>query len=289
MKIALIGNSHIACVKLAYENATLDLRERLNITFFGAPGSGLADLKLKSKTLLTNNEDLRKQLAMTSGGLEKIDLDHYDAIILMGMYFSFSKQVIPLFANHTTKDLFRRGYTRFHLMSNELLKLAAYDALNNTLLVSLARKIESVVPHIPLIAITEPCYPSRFLSIKTTQNKQKKAENSHAARIQEHEISKGLCDLNLIENIYSIFIESASELGKRQAFKILFQPSETFNPTGFTKDNFNIGGVGINKVDPQRRNKDFFHMNEEYGELLIKQLLDATNPISRSPDAATNY
>ena len=83
-RVCVIGNSHAACFKLAWD--TLRIRyPNVALTFFAARGSRIAALKPRDGILIPTSERLRGVIAHTSGGRAAIDLRDYDAVLLVGL------------------------------------------------------------------------------------------------------------------------------------------------------------------------------------------------------------
>jgi len=86
MKICIIGNSHVAALKLAWENHFDKRCKKDNdITFFASRGKSLRSLKLENNKLIPDSEHLKKNLRATSGGKSFIDLASYDVFLLYGL------------------------------------------------------------------------------------------------------------------------------------------------------------------------------------------------------------
>lgn len=84
MKICIIGNSHIAALKLAWTEMS-DTRHQDDIVFFGHRGTKIADLAAQDGVLAPENQRLRKAMRFTSGGLAVIDPKAYDIILVHGV------------------------------------------------------------------------------------------------------------------------------------------------------------------------------------------------------------
>jgi hypothetical protein len=86
MKICIIGNSHVAALKLAWVNHFDKRCKKDNdITFFASPGNSLRSLKLENNKLIPDSEQLKKNLRATSGGKSFIELASYDVFLLYGL------------------------------------------------------------------------------------------------------------------------------------------------------------------------------------------------------------
>lgn len=88
MKIAFIGNSHLAAVKLGWDNVGSEY-PHLSPLFFGAPALRLDGLVADNKKLIPANSRLSKELELTSGGLNEIDFTVFNAVFLIGLNWSW--------------------------------------------------------------------------------------------------------------------------------------------------------------------------------------------------------
>lgn len=80
--ICLLGNSHTACLKKAWEKLSVD---ELEINFFAHQGQGMSGLVVKNMELVATNNKLKEALERSSGGISTIDPNAYDAVILVGL------------------------------------------------------------------------------------------------------------------------------------------------------------------------------------------------------------
>ena len=84
MRICVIGNSHVAAIKSAWDEISCaHLSHELH--FFAAPRSDLRDLELVGSYLAPKTEELAKNLTYTSGGKAKIELDIFDTFLICGL------------------------------------------------------------------------------------------------------------------------------------------------------------------------------------------------------------
>lgn len=85
MRICVLGNSHVASLKLGLEKIAKAGRPEL--VFFASRANSLAALRLDGRRLVAPHENLAKALRHTSGGADAVDLDHYDAFLVYGLGF----------------------------------------------------------------------------------------------------------------------------------------------------------------------------------------------------------
>lgn len=86
LRICIIGNSHIACLKTAWDGMAPYHRSHA-CTFFGSPGAGMADLELKDTRLVARTDKLKRDLAFTAEGEDCIRLSDFDAFLIVGLDF----------------------------------------------------------------------------------------------------------------------------------------------------------------------------------------------------------
>lgn len=85
MKLCIIGNSHIACLRNAWREEA-EITQEHEVIFFGATGARLTKLKASVEDrCLIAEPPLTEQLQQTSGGLGHIATDDYDAFVIVGL------------------------------------------------------------------------------------------------------------------------------------------------------------------------------------------------------------
>ncbi|MBB1248192.1 hypothetical protein [Rhizobium sp. G21] len=142
MKIAIIGNSHIAALKMAWTEVSTEYGKH-NITFFGHRGNRIANLVLQDGMLVAEERSLRRGLKFTSGGIGRIDLKAFDAFVVHGI------GVEPFYL---PPDQF---------FSNGFRTQAAHDVMDKAPAMKLIQSIRSVsdrpvfVGHVPLAVASE--------------------------------------------------------------------------------------------------------------------------------------
>jgi hypothetical protein len=84
MRICVVGNSHVAALKRAW-NTIRQEHSGIELTFFAMGSTYMAGLVVDNKRLVANNDKLKAALAFTSGGLSAIDPEYYDLFLVYGM------------------------------------------------------------------------------------------------------------------------------------------------------------------------------------------------------------
>ena len=88
MKLLVIGNSHIASLKLGWavlEENQVPFTTVHHVTFFAARGKLLKDLRVNKTSLVPQNNKLKRSLKFTSNGQTNITPSQYDVCLLHGM------------------------------------------------------------------------------------------------------------------------------------------------------------------------------------------------------------
>jgi len=83
-KVCILGNSHAACLKLAWDEAR-STYGNVSLTFFADRRAGLMGLQPKDGLLVPDSDQLRATIEHTSGGLGVVDVQSFDAILLVGL------------------------------------------------------------------------------------------------------------------------------------------------------------------------------------------------------------
>lgn len=83
MKVCVIGNSHVACVKAV----EVENHPKTEFTFFASPGRGIINLQVAGNRLDAAGESsLEKSIRMTSGGASSIDPSGFDIFWVVGLF-----------------------------------------------------------------------------------------------------------------------------------------------------------------------------------------------------------
>jgi hypothetical protein len=92
MNICILGNSHSACLKNAWEELSLKFIDH-HITFFVAPSNALESINLLNGELIPVSAKLEETLRITSG-CAVVNLEFYDLFVICGLGLSIKP--IPL-------------------------------------------------------------------------------------------------------------------------------------------------------------------------------------------------
>jgi hypothetical protein len=83
-RICILGNSHAACLKLAWDHLTIDHPNR-ELVFFAARGIDLRYLRVSGNALVTRKHRVAESISFTSGGADKVEVDRFDAFLMYAL------------------------------------------------------------------------------------------------------------------------------------------------------------------------------------------------------------
>lgn len=85
MRICVIGNSHVACLKEAWTELAPDC-PGVEVRFFASPARGLDSLALIDGELAASDPNVTKHMQITSGGFGAIELAEYDVFLVHALH-----------------------------------------------------------------------------------------------------------------------------------------------------------------------------------------------------------
>ena len=159
MRVCVIGNSHIAALKLGWDAAVAadpaawaDMRP----VFFGAPSDGMRHVKLEDGCIIPKRKDIAEHFQRMSGGQDHIRLADYDGFFLVGLNVSV-KRILRFYKTHAWVGLGTDAEkVRVHPKFMEEFLTERYGS---TRLVELAAMIKSTSAA-PVVAMAEPHWAS---------------------------------------------------------------------------------------------------------------------------------
>ncbi|RMC37476.1 hypothetical protein [Paracoccus alkanivorans] len=147
MKLCIVGNSHIACLRSAM-NGNDSFFKNNDVTFFGAPRRMLTKLATdQSGRKLIAPPRVERYLQKTSGGLINIELDKYDAFLVGGLSYAV-QSLVPTFASDQYSSEVRRATVRDYWTSQTINQV-----------IGVLRSVCAApifVMHAPLAAVLDP-------------------------------------------------------------------------------------------------------------------------------------
>jgi hypothetical protein len=256
LSICLIGNSHVAALKLAFSNHPPKVQDGLTLTFFSAQNRLMNFIRRRNRTLYSSDDDLTEKLQYTSGGKETIDLKTYDAFVLVGSGFGI--------------DVLRLGEEcgtivpgeGEHLLSRACLSAAVEAYMDQTMALRLAAMIRAVRKLPPILLVGAPFVSERLLQDEPYRDQ------------------PWLKDPAFLEPFVASCRAAGERVAKRAGCEIVWQAEGTYTLPGFTSETFNRNPVRFQMNNSGAPEFDARHGNEDYGALMLSALLSKLNTLS---------
>lgn len=250
MKLCIIGNSHLACIKNGWDKIAGGHSD-VEPVFFGAPGDQIRRLGVKPSKrrnrglLVPHTKVLRKSMAHTSGGLNQIKIQDYDAILLFGLFLT-----LPLV--HMKLSAAVRAQT-------------VRDSVHETTSFVTISKIRELSARIPVFVGHDPL---------------------QARQLTENPTPPLDADLFSYDEA---FVAMEAELAETDV-TLLAQPAETIGEGLVTQEAWSKGSsrldIGTEHSEGAHTALDIRHMNAEYGALFLETHLPAIRAVAASSQAA---
>src|SRR5690606_1383567 len=128
MKICMVGNSHLAAIKLALDQGALE-GQGIKLEFFGASGRSFKKLRFEDG-VICGPPDIEDQLLLVSGGkYTQLDPTTFDAIVVYGG---------SLYLGEFVESVYGAVVRRGTYLSSEFLDQGIADWLDSQLAVQIA-------------------------------------------------------------------------------------------------------------------------------------------------------
>jgi len=245
IKICLIGDSHLAALKLGFDKIANEF-EDVQVTFFGSFASSFNELIVNDRKIVPQSGKVKKVMVMTSGGQANIVVDDYDLFILHGLELSFQG-----FVNKALQQPVNNQDTQLQSLAWANLT----SLIDQCLSIKLAKKF---------LRLDKPVLlsPQPFLSEQVAHNLIPKWELWH----------------NLLENqgkpthwVMEALAAWEKHLVQLEALK---QPPATVIHHFFTKNKFSVESIRLCDMMTKHGEEDVIHMNPEYGEIVIRFMIE---------------
>lgn len=243
MRVCVLANSHVYMLKMAAD----DHPPVWTPTFFGAPAGGLRWLKRlpKRQGLYTRKARIRRWIVRTSGGLDRIDYQDYDAFVVVGLNLR----------THDALAWFGKYQTAEHHIdpAARLISEAAFrDMIRAHLEASAAWRVMRLLANAgdkPVLVIPAP-FPHPAIG--------KRRAHSWVAR---PDASAAVGWIN--QTVHDEYRKAVTAMGYRFAV----QPPETVGSDNLTAEEFSRDAANLSGRTYQER--DVSHMNAEFGRIML--------------------
>lgn len=249
MRICVIGNSHLAAVKQAWD--ATPARRDIDLVFYGSHSGSLREVRAEQGILRTDNEQVFRALSMTSGmAIPELRLCDFDAFFLHSLVNPNS--VLPIMLT-----LARRYALDGSTVSTGLLEAVAAEKLQTSLLVHMAREIRSAT-NCPTAASPQPYLSHEILTHS--------AQSAPYANLTALSCYAG-------PSYDDAYLKELSRTLELLGVDLLPQPQETIVESWFTDPVYCKGSVRLSQgMDIEHPKDDFAHMGMRYGALVLRDL-----------------
>lgn len=251
-RLALIGDSHLAALRAAAEDAPPGPA----LTFLAAPNNLMEDVRLDGPVLTPTTEATRVAF-QRFGGVDRLDLSGFDAVVLVGLQLNVF-WAAALYRAHRFRG--QKGWRQHDPKRPLISRPCATETLRARLMSARALRLAGRMAQVltcPVVLVPEPrpglailAPGQRFPAFRRLH------ANGDGALVSE------------------MFETAAAGLPHR----VLPQPADTILDGMFTAPDWSQGAQhlpGDGKGDGQYPEGDFLHANRRYGALVLSQVARA--------------
>jgi hypothetical protein len=270
MKLCLIGNSHLVCVKQAI--AARDWPLAAGASFVYAPREEL-EIEIDADGVVSPKA--ARASTLLPDGAAHIQVEEQDAFIIVGLGFSASK-ISRLYRDWR---LLADARPADRLASRALLKASVIDALLDTRALNAAARLRAASDK-PIFAIPSPTPQQRIVSLEPVAETQRMRIFIWAPR----------CAAASAARLEEIFVEAAAAACARVGATFIPQPPETragfFTKDAFREFNRQFFDTSV-PVTPNALD-DVSHANAAYGAYVLAAIDAALSGQRGRPAAGVN-
>jgi len=253
--VCMIGNSHVAALKLAWSNRAPQVKDGFALTFFSAQNRLMNRIARDGARLVAGSEELAEKLRYTSGGKDTIELRSYDAFVLVGS--SFGVDVLRLSEECGT---IAPGEGE-HLLSQACLSAAVEAYMDKSTALQLVRMIRDVTGA-PIVLVGAPFVSERELMDPPFSER------------------PWLRDRAFLEPFVASCRAAGERVAGRTGCEIVWQAQGTYTLPGFTSEVFNKNPIRFTMRSAAAPEFDAKHGNEDYGALMLSAILSKLDAVS---------
>ncbi len=229
------------------------------MTFFAAPALMLQNLDRQGSALVPPKKELEDMMVYTSGGKNRVELDQYDAFILVALGFKIA--VTELCASEYGVAEYLQWGPVAHLLSHACFAAMLNASLEQSASMDLADKIRAVSDR-PIVLCPRP-FPSEI------------ALNAPPLRDDPR-----FRDRAFLESVVTQARSAGATVSARHGAEVVWQDSSTVSIPGFTKAEFGVGAISLKTAKENDRREDGRHMNANYGLLMLTAVLRRLDDLS---------
>ncbi len=253
--LCVIGNSHAGAVWRAWKSGAIAARQDFSMTVFAAQASSV-ELEHRGRSLVPTSPTVREKFGLTSGGKDRIEIDKYDAFLLVGLGYGID--LVRLFARCSVVEHLAHG-SADDVVSHACLveTIRGHSAKSAALTFAKHIRADSTAP---VLIYPTPFRPETGLS-----------ERSDPC----------VSDRALLDNIMPRSIAALSQLARKHGCEVIWQHPETVALPGQTKARFAKGAVNLKST----LERDSKHVNPEFAVFSLRAILKR---LGQAPENASD-
>jgi len=257
MRLCILGNSHAAAWKLAWDQHQSSFNGT-TIRFFAAPGGNLKALTASNGKLIADRPKLQKYLQVTAG-CDSISPDEYDAFCILACGTTVLS-LLKVYRGYRTEN--HRGLSEEQeLISEPCFDAAAASMVAENFAFDLQRSLESVTSK-PIFLVPQPMPSEAILS-----------DPSEGIWRRAHEAGDE-------SNLAASFLRVLDKVGEGR-LHIVSQPEGTLKSGLLTDKAYSEGSVRLKDPAEEHPENDYLHMNAEFGLLALRHFIAAAAKVGQ--------
>lgn len=270
LRLCLAGNSHVGAYKRAWRQIGGEFGD-VSIDMFGAPGRRFGDLDVRDGRLIAESPEAEASLVAT-GGSREIRLADYDALVVVGgstrlnAIVNLAKTCCPPFMNAELVD--RKDADRFRAFYQ---KNDAAVPVTQAFFQHLVRAESADCNAARLLAAMAQQSPIRLGHVATP------FPSSALRSLKPNHVICQIADLGCGPAFAELAWKALEEV--MPAGVVLVRPPVEVLVDGVLTDrSFSDGSTKLRDEKEEQGEDDFYHMNDRYGEIMLRRVLKAMRP-----------
>jgi hypothetical protein len=262
--VCVIGNSHLAAIKLAWNEMQADFPE-LSVVMFGSHSASLRDTAIDSGRIVATTNQVNKNFRWTAQ-TNAIRLNKYSSFYIIAGGFS-SLPIFRLYSNYAYYEL---NGKRKHLISRNCFRRAALGWLRMVPAMHLVKLIRSG-SNAPVYLCAQALPSDECLDDPA-------CEIEHKTAIANQDEAQ----------LFELYLELCREIETENVI-VIQQPELTKSGHALTRREYSRNSVGLTPdFSLEHPANDYFHMNRLYGAEMIRVMFRSrSSDLQAAPLPAT--
>lgn len=314
MRICMVGNSHLAAMKSGWQLMS-DEYSDIDIVMFGAPGSSFFTIDVRNGQIIADTSKAAESFEKT-GGARAIEIDDFDAVVLVGGGLSLMDTIKTL-STHLPYELISDAFPASAILGARQRRKANWKSAKGIYRLARMAAIGLFVDRLPgqwkrqvQVQLAKRQVISDALFSAVLRETVAASHLGYLIRQLAEESDRPLYFIPTPRPSFSyVALHEGSVIARahytgwgevigqktEQAFEdaldglatVIRQPSETVYEALFTQKKYSSGSTRLLDDGDGHDEFDSFHMNEQYGALVLRLLIDRIRQ-DRTSEAASD-